>query len=350
MRVLTRTGCPVPCRHHGDYHSKEGSNAGVFCFVLSCRASERVKQEDSSTTLAFRPQSKRIHSERIDVSTVFATDFWVTRVPSAEVPGGIPDGLRPLFMKDTTDPAAVEQHIMYAARHHGQTKQLGPLAYLILNGPNTSKKFSAALKGIISCRLNLTDARKADLTVTISRSTVDRLRRPDNQQQQLPVEVAETAVDQSPDEADSSSIISEGADESSTGRSTWAQYFIQVHVCKPRDGARPLRATARSGRDQYSSSGSSWMGRQHSRRAEDSDQISAETAAAAEEEQEEAKPSPVKSSRKTPGMIEVPEDEWNQLKEQLEVVPHLTEQLQVMTRQHEQLLSLLAGQQQEKRQ
>jgi hypothetical protein len=46
-----------------------------------------------------------------------------------------------------------------------------------------------------------------------------------------------------------------------------------------------------------------------------------------------------------PGYVEVREDEWNQLKEQLQVVPHLTEQLQIMTRQHEQLLSLLAAQQ-----
>lgn len=46
-----------------------------------------------------------------------------------------------------------------------------------------------------------------------------------------------------------------------------------------------------------------------------------------------------------PGYIEVREEEWNQLKEQLQVVPHLTEQLQIMTRQHEQLLSLLATQQ-----
>lgn len=46
-----------------------------------------------------------------------------------------------------------------------------------------------------------------------------------------------------------------------------------------------------------------------------------------------------------PGYIEVREEDWNQLKEQLQVVPHLTEQLQIMTRQHEQLLSLLAAQQ-----
>lgn len=46
-----------------------------------------------------------------------------------------------------------------------------------------------------------------------------------------------------------------------------------------------------------------------------------------------------------PGYVEVREEEWNQLKEQLQVVPHLTEQLQIMTRQHEQLLSLLAAQQ-----
>jgi hypothetical protein len=46
-----------------------------------------------------------------------------------------------------------------------------------------------------------------------------------------------------------------------------------------------------------------------------------------------------------PGFVEVREEEWNQLKEQLQVVPHLTEQLQIMTRQHEQLLTLLAAQQ-----
>jgi len=46
-----------------------------------------------------------------------------------------------------------------------------------------------------------------------------------------------------------------------------------------------------------------------------------------------------------PGYVEVREEEWIQLKEQLQVVPHLTEQLQIMTRQHEQLLSLLAAQQ-----
>jgi hypothetical protein len=50
-------------------------------------------------------------------------------------------------------------------------------------------------------------------------------------------------------------------------------------------------------------------------------------------------------SKVRPGYIEVKEEEWNQLKEQLAVVPHLTEQLQIMTRQHEQLLSLLAAQQ-----
>jgi hypothetical protein len=47
-----------------------------------------------------------------------------------------------------------------------------------------------------------------------------------------------------------------------------------------------------------------------------------------------------------PGYVEVPAAEWASLREQLEVVPHLTQQLQTMTRQHEQLLSLLAAQQQ----
>lgn len=51
--------------------------------------------------------------------------------------------------------------------------------------------------------------------------------------------------------------------------------------------------------------------------------------------------------RTRPGYVEVREEEWLALKEQLEVVPHLTEQLQIMTRQHEQLLSLLAAQQQQ---
>lgn len=42
-----------------------------------------------------------------------------------------------------------------------------------------------------------------------------------------------------------------------------------------------------------------------------------------------------------PGFVEVPEAEWTALREQLDMVPLLTEQLQVMTQQHEQLLLLL---------
>jgi hypothetical protein len=48
-----------------------------------------------------------------------------------------------------------------------------------------------------------------------------------------------------------------------------------------------------------------------------------------------------------PGYVEVPQEEWDSLKEQLAVVPALTEQLQIMTRQHEQLLALLTKQQAE---
>lgn len=58
----------------------------------------------------------------------------------------------------------------------------------------------------------------------------------------------------------------------------------------------------------------------------------------------------VEPSRSNPNAIEVPADEWAQVKEQLELVPHLTEQLQVMIQQHEQLLSLLAAQQQKEQQ
>lgn len=212
-----------------------------------------------------------------------------------------------MHVRSTTGTAKVVSHIKYAADNLKDQQRSQPTAQFVLRG--TTGSMIIAIAGMISTRFELRDEQKQDITVTVSRVLQEASEQPQPQQQEQQLQQEDASITEATAAAPAEADESEGNESAENNRGLSYVYTFNVYLCDPRpssSGRRPQRSTAKRADTAKTSSG---------------------------------------AASPKPGMIEVPESEWSQLKEQLEMVPHLTEQLQVMTQQHEQLLSLLAAQQ-----
>lgn len=203
-------------------------------------------------------------------------------------------------MRIAADTAAekIAAHAVYSANQRISLRT--PAAFWRVKGYQLPKQVKLLLKGFTNARRQLIDDGKDSLMFTISKTLyeVDIKEQPQQKQEQ------EAAAERT-EEGSGASDATSGS-SSSSRKLIKSDFLITGYRCQG-----PLRRHAAAGKA-------------------DRDSRRAGSAAG------------VQTPR--PGFVEVPAEEFAQLKEQLEVVPHLTEQLQIMTRQHEQLLSLLAAQ------
>uniref|UniRef100_A0A383W438 Uncharacterized protein n=1 Tax=Tetradesmus obliquus TaxID=3088 RepID=A0A383W438_TETOB len=241
---------------------------------------------------------------------------------SSQVMGNEDSSLAPMLVRLETEPAKTARHALYWLHRRGQAaadggpgdaeraeqQQQQAIAAFVLAGGQLPARVKLLLRGLSDARRQLRDEGSQDIMFSVERN-VQELSEEEHQKWQA--RRAALQQQQQQEETDEAAAAAESGADSSSGEQqspTKATYIIKVYTCQPKASAR------RAGR---SSSSSSSSGRRAGPR---------------------------------PGFVEVPAAEWAALREQLEVVPGLTQQLQTMTRQHEQLLGLLAAQQQQQQQ
>ncbi|WIA15706.1 hypothetical protein OEZ85_002327 [Tetradesmus obliquus] len=237
---------------------------------------------------------------------------------SSRVMGNEDSSLAPMLVRLETEPTKIARHALYWLHRRGQAaandgpgdaeraeqQQQQAIAAFVLAGGQLPARVKLLLRGVSDARRQLRDEGSKDIMFSVERS-VQELSEEEHQKWQARRAALQQ---QQQEETDEAAAAADGGAKSSSSEQqspTKATYIIKVYTCQPKASAR------RAGRSSSSSSSSSSSGRRRSAR---------------------------------PGFVGVPAAEWAALREQLEVVPGLTQQLQTMTRQHEQLLGLLAAQ------
>jgi hypothetical protein len=331
-----------------------GGQAGLNALKLIAKAGQMIDEAtaldgNSGAQLSFQVERRLVRSNSSSSSSssssggarddgargpadLHVNAFFVQRRPgslSADL-ADLGENNTPMVVRPDTVTAKITQHALYSVRHadsaaleHGagsskETQQA--VAAFLLAGSQMATLVKVLLRGLSDARRQLYDEGAADLMFTVERSVREpteeeqqqwlqrqRERQQQQQQQQQQQDEGKAAAD------DGDAVAAQvGGDSSSNaseaGPFMKAVYIIRAYTCRPKVQGRHAAQQRRSSSDERG----------------------------------------VGSARSSSSRyVEVPAAEWAALREQLEVVPHLTQQLQTMTRQHEQLLSLLAAQQQQ---
>jgi hypothetical protein len=236
---------------------------------------------------------------------------WFVRQEPAEQystePAETSRSFNPMRVRPDTDYNKVAEHARrQASRVQGGSKH-AVAAFSLLPGGEFMQRSKALMNGLSTARQQLCREGHTGITVTLQRTLVEIERKVQQQDGSEAAAAGDEAAAQQQDTEDSSSSSAD-AGESLLRPS----YLVRVYVSEAREDVKRSERKRSAGSSSRPGTGAG---------------------------------SARRGSR--PGYVEVPAAEWAALREQLEVVPHLTQQLQTMTRQHEQLLSLLAAQQQQ---
>jgi hypothetical protein len=333
-----------------------GGQAGLNALKMLAKAGQMIEKhdscidDDSGSQLSFRVERRllRLGGSSSSSSSSAASDeattdprdlsvnaFFVKRERAGRLSAALTSAdAAPMVVRLETEPAKITQHALYfmkrgesagaegkendASSWRDSKQPQQAVAAFVLAGGSLPARVKTLLRGLSDARRQLYESGEADLMFTVERNvramTEDehqqwQQRRAQRQQQQRQDEEPAAADDEDAVAARVGTASGDGSSSSNSGSSerpmTKAVYIIKVYPCRPKSKAQAA---------------------QRRRRGEER---------------------PAASSRSDgDGYVQVPAGEWAALREQLEVVPHLTQQLQTMTRQHEQLLSLLAAQQQ----
>jgi hypothetical protein len=291
-----------------------GPQAGANALKLLAKADQQLaKNTDGSSSssggpqLVFRTERRllRLGSgstaeyDGAEDRQITVNAMYVWRVAAGSLSADLPEGNAAMLVRTETEPDKITRHVLYSLQRSGQAAAAGassgagdtqqqqqPVAALVLMGSYLPVRVKLLLRGLSIARKQLRDEGKQDLMFTVQRSV-----------QELTEEELQRWQERRPEQ------------QQDQGTPAKAIYTVSAYVCKPR-GSATRAASRRKGSSSSSSERPSSSARRGGR----------------------------------PGYVEVPAAEWAALREQLEVVPHLTQQLQTLTCQHEQLLSLLAAQ------
>jgi hypothetical protein len=327
-----------------------GGAAGLNALKMIAKAGQMLDEatgpgENSGAQLSFAVERRllRLSSSSSSSSSSGAGDgdarspadlnvnaFFVRRMRQGRLSANLADeGGAPMNVQVETEPAKITQHALYCVRRAvsggpeggtgsssrpDRTQPQQPVAAFVLAGGQLPVRVKTLLKGLSDARKQLYQQGEADLMFTVERSVQEFSEEERQQWRQRHAERQQQQQDEGNAAADDGDAVAAQVDGDSSSNASEAGpfmkavYIIRAYTCRPKVQGRQAAQQRRS------SSEKRGVGSARSSSA---------------------------------GYVEVPAAEWAALREQLEVVPHLTQQLQIMTRQHEQLLSLLAAQQQQ---
>jgi hypothetical protein len=323
-----------------------GGLAGLNALKMLAKAGQMMEEaadlgEDSGAQLSFQVERRLLRVSSSSSSSgardegargppaLSVNALFVRRMRQGRLSAELQEDDAPMAVRLETEPAKITQHALYCVRRQQResaapeggagssrqerTQPQQPVAAFVLVGAQLPARVKVLLRGLSDARRQLYDQGDADLMFTVERSVREM---PAEEQQRWRQRVTERQQQQqdedsaAADDGDAAAAQVDGDSSSSSASDTTplmkTEYLIKAYLCRPKSKGGQA-AQRRSNRDRREAGSS-------------------------------------RSSRD--GYVEVPAAEWASLREQLEVVPHLTQQLQTMTRQHEQLLSLLAAQQQ----
>jgi hypothetical protein len=320
---------------------------------LKClaRAGELIAESDPSKVLTVEPRTRKMPADAAGSSSSSAgaagedeeqqqprsrslREFYV-RQEAAELysaePADSSKPNNPMRVQLDTESSKVADHACRRADQAPEGSQHAVAAFRLLPGYGFQQRAGVLVNGLAAARKQLWQSGHPGITLTLQRTLVERK----VQQRDAAAGLAAAAEEEGPTqqqeqqqqdtESSSSGSGSSGGSAGEEGVRTMMQpsYLVRVYSTLPREGDARRRAQSaeRTGRQQPAGGRSKDGG------------------------DERVSGGGVRPGSR-PGFVQVPAAEWAALREQLEVVPHLTQQLQTMTRQHEQLLSLLAAQQQ----
>jgi hypothetical protein len=272
-----------------------------------------TKERQPDKVLTLEPRSRKLRQDAAESDVVAAEEQqqgpvsvqeWFVRLePAEQYQLLFEEEIKPMIIRPDTDFLKVANHASRQAKNAPDGSEQVQAAFSLNPGKDFQLRAKTLANGLAKARRQLRQSEHPGIRLTIERSLVEGQRRVQQQ------EDGNNAADA---EDGSSSSAAAGSVETIMRPA----YLLRMYSRLPRQQEAAAPAGSRRSRQPRSS----------------------------------RQPGSSSSSRRAgprPGFVEVPESEWAALREQLEVVPHLTQQLQTMTRQHEQLLSLLAAQQQQ---
>jgi hypothetical protein len=310
--------------------------------VLTFEMRSRLVQLDGSSDPAQDDEQQQQQQRRRRVTEFFVrlepADLYCAVRPDVDADRSDPFNGPPMRIRTDTLWSKVSDHACNRTKLAPEGFCYAVAQFAILPGPELRQRAQLLTRGLTAAQQQLREQRCPGLVFTVERS-VDGVQIParqqqgqgddagDDQQQQQHVgdSGAEDAAQQQQQPEERSSSSSDGSDVVPMKPLTMPSYTVkafcrQLRTERKSSAARSSRRSSSAARDSRRSSGSAG-------------------------DEQQGKPGAARRGSR-PGYVEVPAAEWASLREQLEVVPHLTQQLQTMTHQHEQLLSLLAAQQQ----
>ncbi|WIA15705.1 hypothetical protein OEZ85_002326 [Tetradesmus obliquus] len=266
----------------------------------------------SSSSSAQGDEDQQQQQQQQQQPGTLSTQEWFVRQEPAELfsteqPEDAPP-LNPMRVRADTEYSKVAEHACRLARRASEDATHAVAAFGLYPGREFMQRAKVLVSGLSTARQQLLKDGHPGFTLTLQRTLVEVQRRV---QQQDGAEDAGQQRQQQQQDKDGSS------DAGATETQLRPSFVVRLYPT-------PARANA---------NGAPRRGAGGYRRSSDGDGSSSSSSGRR------------RSAR--PGFVEVPAAEWAALREQLEVVPGLTQQLQTMTRQHEQLLGLLAAQQQQ---
>uniref|UniRef100_A0A383W6U3 Uncharacterized protein n=1 Tax=Tetradesmus obliquus TaxID=3088 RepID=A0A383W6U3_TETOB len=315
LKTLARAGELTAERAPGKVLTLEPRHRMLRAMQPPAGSSSSGSGSGSGSAQGFEDQQQ----QQQQAGTLSTQEWFVRQEPaelfSTEQPEDAPP-LNPMRIRADTDYSKVAEHACRLARRAPKDATHAVAAFGLYPGREFMQRAKVLVSGLATARQQLLKDGHPGFTMTLQRTLVEVQRRV--QQQDGAEDAGQQEQQQQQQGKDGSSSSDAGATETQLRPS----FVVRLYPTPARANAN---GAARRGAGGY-------------RRSSDGDGRSSSSSSSSSSGRR-------RSAR--PGFVEVPAAEWAALREQLEVVPGLTQQLQTMTRQHEQLLGLLAAQQQQ---